>query len=726
MEQPSYRPMRIRELSRALKVRQDAYRGFRRLVEEMVDAGELVELRRKRYGLPDKGGFVTGRVCGHQGGFGFVSVENDEPDIYIAERAMARAMHGDLVMVRKFGRRRGLNPEGEVVKVLERSDTPIIGTYNQRGKSRFVVPDDSRINQQILIHGKGEKVESGQKVVAGDISWPSGQRYPTGRIIEVIGDPDDPDLEILTLIRQYDLPLDFPVPVAAEAEQIPETIPQEMIVGRLDLREQRCFTIDPVNARDFDDAVSIEELPEGGLRLGVHIADVAAYIPERGLIDREAHYRGTSVYLADRVLPMLPHRLTNQICSLNPDTDRLTMSAIMDLDSRGNVRSYVIRDSIIHSKRRLTYEEAQALMDSGKDDDPIVRDLRLLRDLSRLFIEKRLAQGGIDFDLPEPQVTLDDSGRPTDIRPAVRLDSHRLIEECMLMANQVVARHLSDLDVPAIYRVHDRPGGEKLTDLLTTLTGFGHRLSPNDVTNPIRLSKFLASITERPEYRVVNTLVVRAMQKAQYAVENIGHFGLALEHYTHFTSPIRRYPDLVIHRLLRTYAEGVPDIDRLDQIEKSLHKTASVSSRREKTAEEVERESIKIKQAEYMEDKIGQEFDGVVSGVISAGVFVELTETLTDGLISVAAMEDDYYVFDRDRRQLVGERTRQVLGLGAAVRVRLLRADKRLRQIDFALVDAAWRKMSADETGKMKRRNAASDAVKKRTKRHPGRRRRRR
>ena len=727
MGQAEYRPMRIRDLARALKVRQDAYRNFRRLVVEMVDDGELVELRRKRYGLPGKGGFVTGQVCGHRGGFGFVSVESDDPDVYIAEKAMARALHGDTVMARVLGRRRGLNPEGEIVKVLERSKEPIIGTFHRRGKNRYVLPDDGRIHQNILIDPQDDAgAAPGQKVVVGDTSWSSNQRYPSGKITDVLGYPDDPDLDILSLIRQYDLPLDFSAPVLAEAEQIPETVPDDMIADRLDLRTHRIFTIDPATARDFDDAVSIEQLPDHAYRLGVHIADVSAYVPEGSLIDREANYRGTSVYLVDRVLPMLPHRLTNRICSLNPGVDRLTVSVIMEIKADGEVRSYVIRESIIHSKRRLTYEEAHTLIDTGPDDDPVVRDLRLLQNLSRMLLEKRLAQGGFDFDLPEPVVVLDKNGKPTDIHLSERLDSHRLVEECMLMANQVVARHLAHQDVPAIYRIHPKPTGEKLTNLLTTLIGFGYTLSPADVTHPKKLQQFLASIQGHDDYRIINTLIVRAMQKAQYAVENIGHYGLAFETYTHFTSPIRRYPDLLIHRLLRIYAAGIPATDQLDQMERSLHKAAAISSRREKISEEAERESIKIKQAEFMEDKVGQEFDGVVSGVISAGVFVELTDTLTDGLIPVAAMEDDYYIFDKDRKQLVGKRTRLVLGLGANVRVRLLRADRRLRQIDFALIKADWRKQSAAETREMKKRTPESKNHRNKSKRAPGRRRKRR
>jgi len=726
MIQDTYRPMRIRELARAMKVRQDVYRDFRHLVQEMTAEGELVELRRKRYGLPGKGGFVTGQVIGHQGGFGFVTLESDEPDIYVSEKAMARAMHGDTVMVRVFGRRRGLNPEGEIAKVIARNKAPIIGIFHHRGKTRYVIPDNSRIHHNLLIEPGNHAAEAGQKVVVGHISWPSNQRAPVGKIIEVLGYPDDPDLDILSLIRQYDLPLDFPAPVLAEAALISESIPDEKITDRLDLRTHRCVTIDPVNARDFDDAVSIDPLPDGGYRLGVHIADVSAYIPEGGLIDREALYRGTSVYLVDRVLPMLPHRLTNEICSLNPDVDRLTLSVIMEINANGDVASYIIRESIIHSQRRLTYEEAHGMIADGSLDDPVVGDLRFLKSLSQVLLKKRLADGGIDFDLPEAQVVLDEKGKPTDIHLSERLDSHRLVEESMLMANQVVARHLTHLDVPAVFRIHPKPTGEKLTNLLTTLTGFGYTLTPDDVTHPKRLQKFLASIQGHADYRIINTLVVRAMQKAQYAVEDIGHYGLAFETYTHFTSPIRRYPDLLIHRLLKTYAAGIPDTDQLNQMEHSLQKAADISSRREKISEEVERESIKIKQAEYMEDKIGQEFDGVVSGVISAGVFVELTETLTDGLVPVAAMEDDYYIFDPERKQLVGKRTRRVLVLGASVRVRVLRADRRLRQIDFALVDAAWRTQSAEETREMKNRNSGTKKSRFKPKQVYGKRRKRR
>jgi ribonuclease R len=694
MQHAAYRPMRIRELARALKVGHDVYRSFRRLVEEMAEKGELVELRQKRYAVPGSGGFVIGQLHGHQGGFGFVSLDEEAPDIYISGEAMGRALHGDTVMVRVFGRRRGLNPEGEIVRVVERGDDPIIGTYQRAGKTSYVVPDDARITQHILIAPAAHPDASpGQKVVVRITDWPAGQRQPAGVITEVLGYPDDPDIEILSLIRTYDLPLQFPVPVEEEATRIPEVIPPSILQGRSDFRGDRCFTIDPPDARDFDDAVSIEPLPGDRYRLGVHIADVGAYVPEGSLIDREALYRGASVYLVDRVIPMLPHRLTNQICSLNPGMDRLTVSVLMEIGPDGQVLDYAIQDSVIRSVRRLTYEEAQVWIEAGNPDDPdtgpVVRDLRLLRALSDRLLKRRLSQGSLDFDLPEPLIVLDENGKPVDARRTERLDSHRLIEECMLIANQTIAGHLLRAEVPALYRIHQKPTGEKLTELFSILINFGYALTPGDVTHPKQLQEFLSSIQDQPDHPVINDLVVRSMQKARYAVDNVGHYGLAFRWYTHFTSPIRRYPDLVVHRLLREYRNGMPSLDRLDHLERFLRKAADISSQREKIADEAERESIKIKQVEFMEDKIGEEFDGVISGIVQSGAFVELTDTLIEGLVPVAMMRNDYYVFDPDRRQLVGERTRQVLRLGARVRVRVVRADRRLRHIDFELVQVA-------------------------------------
>ena len=691
MRNPDYRPLRIRELAHALKVPHDTYRSFRRLVEDMVKGGDLVELRRKRFALPGAGGFVSGPFHGHQGGYGFVTADSGEPDIYISQENMGRALHGDTVMIRLHGRRRGLNPEGEVVRVLERGQEPIAGTYRREGATGYVIPDDPRITRHIVVSRQDSgDAKNGQKVVVRVTDWETGLRLPRGRITRVLGYPDDPDLEILTLIRSHDLPLDFPDPVLAEADRIPATIPDEWLEGRLDLRSIRCFTIDPPTARDFDDAVSIERQNGGHYRLGVHIADVAAYVLEGSLIDREALYRGTSVYLVDRVIPMLPHRLTNEICSLGPGVDRLTMSVFMDINEAGEVVHYTIHDSVIRSACRLTYEEAQEWIDTGNPDEPetagIVEDLRQLRDLSVRLLSKRLAQGSLDFDLPEPRILLDQNGTPVDVRKEERLASHRLIEECMLMANRTVAGHLFRQDVPALYRIHEKPGGEKLAALVVLLAGFGHRITPADVAHPKRLQQFLASIQDQPDHIVINDLVIRSMKKAQYAVDNKGHYGLAFDRYTHFTSPIRRYPDLAVHRLIRELCRAAPSLERLDNLDKMLRKTADISSQREKQAEKAERESIKIKQVEFMEGKIGEEYEGVISGVVQSGIFVELEDSLIDGMVHVSNLVDDYYVFDTDRRQLVGERTKRVFRLGSRVRIRVLHADRRLRRIDFELI----------------------------------------
>lgn len=693
MRQPDYRPLRIRELARALKVPHAEYRSFRRLIDDMVQAGDLVELRRNRYALPGVDGFTVGQLHGHQGGFGFVTVDPEKPDVFISQDNMGRALHGDTVMVRLYGRRRGLNPEGAVARVVERGREPIVGTYRQDGGAGVVVPDDPRITRNIVIAREdAQDAKIGQKVVVHVTDWTAGFHLPTGRITEVLGYPDSVGMEILALIRSFDLPLDFPDPVLNESNRLSDTLSEGQLEGRLDLRECRCFTIDPVLARDFDDAVSIEPLDGGRWRLGVHIADVSAYVPEGSLIDREALYRGTSVYLVDRVIPMLPHRLTNEICSLNPGVDRLTLSVFMDIDAAGDMTEYAIRDSVIRSARRFTYEEAQKWIDDGDAGDPdsgaVLEDLRRIRDLSRRLLKRRMAQGSLDFDLPEPLVLLDADGVPVDVRKEERLDSHRLIEECMLLANRTVAGHLLRKEMPALYRVHEKPSGEKLTELLTLLTGFGHQLSPADVSHPKKLQRFLESIHDQPDHVVINDLVIRSMKKARYSVDNAGHYGLAFDEYTHFTSPIRRYPDLVVHRLLRELQRGAPSSDRIGHLDAMLRKAADISSQREKLAEEVERESVKLKQTEYMEGKIGEEYEGVISGVVQSGIFVELEDSLIDGMVHISNITDDYYVFDRDRRQLAGTRTKRVFRLGARVRIRVLRADRRLRRIDFELVRA--------------------------------------
>lgn len=709
LKSPAYRPMRIRDLARSLKISHDTYRSFRRLVDEMVEKGELVELRQSRYAVPDAGSFVTGQLHGHQGGFGFVAVESDSPDIFIPNDAIGKALHGDTVLVRLLGRRRGLNPEGSIIKVIERASAPIIGEYRRTGRTGYVIPDDNRVSQQILVLPGGEFTPlPGQKVVIRVTEWASGQRQPSGPLLEILGYADDPSVDILALIRSLDLPAEFSGPVAEEANRIPDTIPEEWLEGRRDFRETRCITIDPINARDFDDAVSIERLTGARYRLGVHIADVSAYVPEGGLLDREALFRGTSVYLVDRVIPMLPHRLTNQICSLNPHVDRLTFSVIMEIGPDGEVQDFTLHSSVIRSARRLTYEEAQNWIETGTPENPddrdIVEDLRVLKELSGRLLKRRLASGSLDFDLPEPFIRLDETGKPIEAGRAERMDSHRLIEECMLLANRTVAGWLLEAVGPGLYRIHEKPSGEKLTDLMTILANFGHSLTPADLAQPKQLQEFLASIQDKPEHRVINDLVIRSMKKARYSVENVGHYGLAFKWYTHFTSPIRRYPDLLVHRLLREYTAGTPTIERVDQLGRILDKAAESSSRREKLANEAERESVKIKQAEYMEGRIGEEYDGVISGIVPSGAFVELSETLIDGMVSVATLHDDYYVFDPDRRQLVGDRTRKILALGFPVRVRVVRADRRLRRIDFELVDTELPVEKSESKGQKSRR----------------------
>lgn len=710
MKTPGYRPLRIRELSRALKVPASFYRAFRHLVAEMVAGAEIVELRRKRYALPGEDSFLVGKMQGHQGGFGFVTIADDKPDLYISRDGMGRALHGDTVMVKLGGRRRGLNPEGKVIKIVERGREPLVGTYQQDAGHGIVIPDDPRINRNIVIdfeHSRG--AQTGQKVVVRVTAWKSGYHNPVGEIKEVLGFPNDPNLEILSLIRSYDLPIDFPDPVLDEIGSIPENIDETLLRGRLDLRTTRCFTIDPPLARDFDDAVSIELTDNDHFRLGVHIADVSAFVPEGSLVDREAMYRGTSVYLVDRVIPMLPHRLTNEICSLNPDEDRLTMSVFMDIDRQGAIVNYDIHESVIRSAKRLTYAQAQKWIETdrptGDEEAYIIQDLRQLHELSGILFKERLSNGSFDFDLPEPIVRLDEEGAPIDVGKEIRLDSNRLIEECMLAANRTVARHLLSLEVPAIYRIHERPKGEKLEDLLSMLTGYGYRLSQADVTQPIRLQKFMSSIQNDPEHVVINHLIIRSMQKARYSADNLGHYGLAFGEYTHFTSPIRRYPDLVVHRLLKETTGRSIGIDRMEQLEQAFRKTSEIASRREKLAEEVERESIKIKQAEYMENHIDEEFDGVISGIVPSGLFVELVDSLIDGLIHISSLADDYYHFDKERRQLIGERTRTMFRLGQKLRVRVLKADKRLRRIDFSLVESE--DMSQAEKGRLKQVQAA-------------------
>jgi len=685
----SRRPLKIRELAKEIGVPEKEYASFRTLVRKLESDGKLVRLRGNRFTAPERLNMVVGKVsvpASRDGGFGFV-VREDEPDVFIPASGMSSAMHGDRVAVRivRKGRADG-SPEGEIVRILERGFQTAVGVYRERARFGFVEPDDRKIPWDIYIKTDDAMgAREGQKVMVRIESW---SPRPSGRIEEVLGYPGDPGMDVLSIAIGYGLRTELPNDAQEEAERIPDGIPEEEIARRQDLRDTLCLTIDPEEARDFDDAVSLAVGDDGVFLLGVHISDVAFYVREGSALDREALLRGNSAYLVDRVLPMLPGRLSGHLCCLKPEEDRLAMSVLIRLDSRGEALEYDIVPSVIRSRARLSYEEAQALVENA----PVREEARGLREtlgamygVSRLLIGRRRSRGAIDFNLPEARVELDPAGHPIDVHRIERLDSHRIIEEFMLLANELVADHLDRVSVPFLYRVHDTPDPKKLAEFAAFARSLGHPFRTRKRIGPGEIQQFLRVIRGRPGEAVIVELLLRAMRLAVYSPKNAGHFGLSCPRYTHFTSPIRRYPDLLVHRLLKELQGEDLDGERREELTRKLPALGDHLSERERAAAEAERETVRMKQTEFMEDRVGELLWGIVSGIRRFGIFVELEDTLVEGLVHVRDLKGDHYTFDDRQYCLVGRRTGRRFRMGDRVRVRVVRADKEARQVDFVL-----------------------------------------
>ena len=651
-------------------------------------------------------------------GFGFVEVEGLEEDFFVPEEFVGNAFHQDVVRIQTIKGREGKRTEAMVMEILSHQITTVVGTYQKTGNFGFIIPDDKKITKDIFIpQGKDLHALHNQKVVCYLTGYGDMRHKPEGVIVEILGFPSEPGVDVTSIVKTFGIPTEFSTEVLLEAENVNHPVSAKDVKGRLDLRKEVMVTIDGDDSKDLDDAVSLHK--EGDYYiLGVHIADVSHYVTERSALDEEARRRGTSVYLVDRVIPMLPTELSNGICSLNEDEDRLAMSCIMTIDGKGKVVDSKIAESVIHSTRRMTYTKVNCILE---DEDPeliaeysdLVPMFREMAELAKILNKRRHKRGSIDFDLPEAVIILDEKGRPKEIRAYERGTSNRFIEEFMLLANETVARYAFEHELPFLYRIHGTPDGEKIDSLNRFMGNFGHRLKgdPNEI-EPKEIQRLMEDIKDTPEEEMLSRLVLRSMMQAKYDVECEGHFGLALKYYSHFTSPIRRYPDLQIHRILKQHLHGELKKKKLSYYEGALPVIATETSRLERRADETEREVDKLKKVQFIASYIDQEFLGVISGITKWGVYVELPNTV-EGMIPIVSLEDDYYEFDEEHYCLVGERTGNTFTLGEPIRIIVKKADFETRTIDFEL---AGKKKARPKSKKKELKKKGREALKKKAK----------
>ncbi|MHB8122682.1 MAG: ribonuclease R [Desulfuromonadaceae bacterium] len=675
-------------------------RELKNMLDDMAEDGELIRLKGNSYTLPGKMTTTHGRISVHRDGYGFVTPEGGGEDIFIPSKFLKSALHGDMVEASSSPSRMGGNKlDGRVMAVLERATTRVVGRYEETRRGAIVIPDDQRLNLVVSIPATGRgTAEDGHQVVTELSSYPAGGRPAEGRIVEVLGWPDDPEVEVQSVIRRFDLPHIFGADVLAEAEGIADTVSPVDLKGRVDLRSMPTVTIDGETARDFDDAVALSR--EGSnFRLWVSIADVSHYVRKDSPLDREAYLRGTSVYFPDRCIPMLPERLSNGICSLNPNVDRLTMTAEMLFDPSGTMLESAFYPSVIKSSARLTYTIVKQII---VDDDreladkfrPVSPMLREMKELALILMAMRKKRGSIDFDLPEPEIIIGLTGLTEGIIRAERNLAHQLIEEFMLAANEAVARYITSRDIPFLYRVHENPDPAKLQTFQEFVFGFGYEFKlVEEKVKPSELQRLLAEADGRPEERMINYALLRCMRQARYAADNVGHFGLASECYCHFTSPIRRYPDLVVHRILKaalsTTAEKEQEGKRASQqlaiATERLGEVAEHTSKRERVAMEAERDVVEMKKLQYMQQHVGEQFDGYITGVTAFGFFVELEELFVEGLVHISTLTDDMYNHAEKQHSLIGRRSGTIFRIGDAARITVVSVSPGTRRIEFTL-----------------------------------------
>ena len=745
MNEKEYVPMKLKELAILLDIPKENREELKQVLDALMAEGKISVSKKGKYGKAEI--FAqTGIFHAHPRGFGFVTIEGREGDVFVAPDNIKDAMDGDTVQVVVEEETKNRKAEAVVVKILTRANETVIGTFEKSKRFGFVIPDNPRITVDVFVpEGADMGAVTGHKVIVKLTSYGGGRKNPEGRVVQILGHVNDPGVDILSIIKAYDLPESYPDDVMEEVADVPDALTDEMIAeelekGRVDLRNVPMVTIDGEDAKDLDDAVSVsKEIVNGRVvyHLGVHIADVTHYVREHTPLDKEALKRGTSVYLVDRVIPMLPHRLSNGICSLNAGADRFALSCLMDLDEKGNVIGHRICESVVNIDRRMTYTAVNAILQaksgvydeseesivtaeeaeedmiymSKKEAREYMRALEaerkekeakkqfamdcleeyaefvpmflLMDETAKVLRSKRMARGAVDFDFPECKIILDEKGRPKEIKPYERNDANMLIEDFMLAANETVAEDYYWQQIPFLYRTHEKPDEEKIKRFGILINNFGYSIRlQNGELHPKEMQKLLAKVAGTPEEALLSRLALRSMKQAKYSTDCVGHFGLAAKYYTHFTSPIRRYPDLQIHRIIKENLHGKLEQKRLSHYDRILQEVSVWTSSRERLAEEAERETDKAKKVQYMERRVGEIYDGVISGMSNYGFYVELPNTI-EGMVRVSELNGDYYVFDEEHYELVGERTRRRFKLGQQIRIQVVGVDRHMKTIDF-------------------------------------------
>ena len=715
MKEPAYSPMTMEELVAIFDIKPNEYNAFKKTLRVMEREGLIMKTKKEKFIIAEGNGhyshsesqenLVIGTLQAHAKGFGFlIPDEEGQKDVFIPSNCMKGAINGDKIAVKVT--REDTNTrkrEGEVVKIIERNTTTVVGIFEDSKNFGFVVSEDTRISRDIYIAKRDRNgAKDGDVVTVKITKWPEGNRKPEGVVTEILGRKGDRGIDILIVIKKLGLPEEFSAKVLKYADGISEEIDESEYKGRRDLRDVRMVTIDGEDAKDLDDAVSIERLPNGNYKLGVHIADVSHYVRENNPLDKEALKRATSVYLIDRVIPMLPRKLSNGICSLNPKVDRLTLSCIMEIDHKGKVVDHEIVESVIKTNERMTYTDVTKILEDNdaeliKRYDYLVDDFKTMEELCKILRAKRTKRGAIDFEIAEAKIVLNELGKPIEIKPYDRAIANRMIEEFMLAANETVAEHMFWTHLPFVYRIHENPDDEKLTKFKEFIYNLGYRINWTEEVRPKTLQDIVEKVKGKSEETVVNTLLLRSMMQARYAPECTGHFGLAAQYYCHFTSPIRRYPDLQIHRIIKEYLHGEIDEKRINKLKNIVGNAAKQSSEMERKAQDAEREVDDLKKAEYMQDRIGEEFEGVISSVTSFGIFVELPNTI-EGLVHITDLDDDYYIFEEEHLRLVGEKTKKIYKLGDKVLVECVHVDMPNKEIFFKIIEEPETEVVSEES----------------------------